>query len=66
MNSKLEKENFIFSVAKTTNKVKLKIYEGEVYGNVGNLLETAPEAATTYSPSLDFSNSNNSQYIPII
>lgn len=66
MTNKLYKENILYNIAKTTNNIKLKIYEGEVYGNIGNLPETVSAAEEEYSPSLDFSDGRNSQYIPII
>lgn len=66
MTNKLYKENILYNVAKTTNKIKLKIYEGELYGNIGTLSETAAPVEGAYSPSLDFSDERNSQYVPLI
>lgn len=58
--SKLNKNNCLNNTLVAENKIKLKISQGIIYGNI----LPPPEQCESYA--LVFNCDNNSQYIPII
>jgi len=60
---KLDKEHVITSTAKSSFAVQVSLFNSEIKGNIFTVEAAAPSA---YTPSLDFSIKENSQYLPLL
>jgi hypothetical protein len=67
MYKKFEKDDIIHNVLITNPKITFKIFRGNIYSNL-DIVAKSQEVVTpgTYEAKLDFSDDNNSQYIPLI
>jgi hypothetical protein len=62
---KIAQQNASYSTTKNLNQIRINKYKGVVNGNI--LPETPiPPVVTPFDYSLDFSEENNSLYLPVI